>query len=420
MAVRKIRGWWTVDFMFNFERLRRRSPQNSKGAAEAFEAHLRREVAVHGSVPAMLKALRPTLAPACPTLAAFVPRWFEGYVIGNNRPKEQKQKTSTFRAHLLPAFGSLRLDAITLERIERYKGQKKLGGLTAKTINNHLAALHRCLATAKEWGVLAELPPMKPMKLGRPSYRFLSEDEEATLLAAAPADQLRSLILVALRTGLRFSELTALRWEDLDLVRGQVTVQRSMVEGNVGPTKNGRTRHVGLTRDALAELRGIPRTQELVFHHGGSPLHQRVMIVRIRRLCARAGIERATWHDFRHTFASRLVSRGAPLLAVQRLLGHADIAMTMRYAHLAPDQLGQAIALLEDDRVAGSGSRLSPVVGSPAFRSAAPSWSDPGIASQYSKSTAFEAVLSGGGSEGIRTGSEDVENSAKTSEKTLD
>lgn len=345
--MRKRKGSWWVDFMYNYERMRKRSPHNSKTAAEAFEVYLRQLVAQHGSVSDALKALKPTKSEACPTLAAFAPRWFEGYVVVNNRPKEQEQKRCIFRSHILPVFGTKRLNAISTELIERYKGSKKEAGLTPKTINNHLAALHKCLATAKEWEIIAELPRMPLLKTGKPPFRFLTEAEEATLLAAAPKDQLGAMILVALRTGLRFSELTALRWEDVDLERGAVTVQRSVVEGHVGPTKNLRTRHIRLTQDAFDVLNSVPRTHKLIFHHNGAPVHQRVAIKRLRRLCRRAGIEPATWHDLRHTFASRLVARGAPLPAVQRLLGHADIAMTMRYTHLNPDLLDQAISLLE-------------------------------------------------------------------------
>lgn len=334
--------------MYNGERLRKPSPGNSKASAEQFEAFLRQLVAQHGSVREVLKIRKPTKSQACITLAEFMPRWFEGYVAVYNRPKEQHQKRCAFRAHLLQSFGTLRLNAITTEVIERYKAKKKLSGLTPKTINNHLAILRKCLATARDWNLLTEVPHVPTLRTSRPSFRYLSESEEKALLAATPPCQLRSMILVALRTGLRFSELTALRWEDIDLNRGLLAVHRSIVEGHIGPTKNLRSRHIRLTREVLDVLQATPKEHPLVFQHDGAPVHQQVAIKRLRRLSKRAGIEPATWHDLRHTFASRLVARGAPLPAVQQLLGHADIAMTMRYTHLAPDTVSSAMDLLEE------------------------------------------------------------------------
>ncbi|MFO0645865.1 MAG: tyrosine-type recombinase/integrase [Polyangiales bacterium] len=334
--------------MYGGERLRKPSPDSSKKSAEMFEVYLRQQVAQHGSVREALDRRRPTKGKVRMTLAEFMPRWFEGYVAVYNRPKEQHQKRCAFHAHLLSSFGSMRLDAITTEAVERYKAKKKQSGLTSKTINNHLAILRKCLATAKDWNLLAEVPRMPTLKTNRPSFRYLSESEERDLLAAVPPSQLRSMILVALRTGLRFSELTALRWEDIDINQGLLAVQRSIVEGHIGPTKNLRSRHIRLTREVLAVLQTTPKEHPLVFHHNGAPVHQQVAIKRLRRLSKRAGIEPSTWHDLRHTFASRLVARGAPLPAVQQLLGHADIAMTMRYTHLAPDTVNSAMGLLEE------------------------------------------------------------------------
>ena len=365
MAVRKVKGSWWVDFMYNHERMRKRSPLNTKGGAEQFEAYLRQLVAQHGSVENALDIRKPTKAKPCMTLTEFMSRWFEGYVAVYNRPKEQHQKRCAFRAHLLPSFGSICLNAITTETVERYKAQKILVGLTSKTINNHLAILRKCLATAKDWNLLNEVPLVPTLKTSRPSFRYLSELEEKSLLAATPPCQLRSMVLVALRTGLRFSELTALHWEDIDLNQGLLNVHRSIVEGHLGPTKNLRTRHIRLTREVLEVLHVTPRECPLVFHHGGAPVHQRVAIKRLRRLSRRAGIEPTTWHDLRHTFASRLVARGAPLPAVQQLLGHADIAMTMRYTHLAPDTMNSTMELLEERPRHGLSSCCHPTAISP-------------------------------------------------------
>ena len=148
------------------------------------------------------------------------------------------------------------------------------------------------------------------------------------------------MIIVGLTTGLRQGELLALRWEDVDLVSGRLLVRRAVTRGVIGTPKSGKSREIPLGRrgargaQAHRHLRG-----ELVFcDDGGRMLTQgRVQVAARGARARRPGLRRIGWHVLRHTFASHLVMRGAPLKAVQELLGHATIEMTMRYAHLSPD-----------------------------------------------------------------------------------
>lgn len=163
---------------------------------------------------------------------------------------------------------------------------------------------------------------------------------------------------MALRTGLRFSELIALTWEDIDLLRRQVCVRRSCVEGHIGPPKNGRIRYVPLTHEVCAALSKLNRQEDLVFHRDGEFIVYETAYSAIERTCARIGMRRVAWHMFRRTFASTLVMRGASLQAVKDLLGHATMNVTLRYAHLAPDMLRQTIHLLEPQKSV-SGDEMS-------------------------------------------------------------
>lgn len=88
-----------------------------------------------------------------------------------------------------------------------------------------------------------------------------------------------------------------------------------------------------------------PRQRQFVVYRVLNPLAP-TSRRRLRQTCERAGITVVTWHDLRHTFASHLVAKSAPLPAVQKLLGHSEVKMTMRYSHLGPDQLRGAISLL--------------------------------------------------------------------------
>jgi hypothetical protein len=111
MSVRKIKGSWWVDFSYNGVRLRKRSPHNSKGAAENFEVLLRCSVSEHGSVEKALHVLEP--APTSLIFANFAEQWMRDYVSIRNKPSEQYLKRLVLNTYILPTFGPLALNAIT-------------------------------------------------------------------------------------------------------------------------------------------------------------------------------------------------------------------------------------------------------------------------------------------------------------------
>lgn len=344
MPVRKHHGSWRVDFQYRGIRYRLRSPANTKEGASAFEARLKQELAIHGKLltPSIQKEQQSNVL----TLAAFLPRWFSGYVSSNNRPKEQRLKETTFRLHLSSFFGRIRLDEISIETIERYKALKKSQGLHPKTINNHLVILHKCLVTAQEWELIDEVPKMKHLKVPEPTYRYLSQEEANRLLQEAGATMWGVMIRMALRTGMRYSELSALRWENIDMEKRLITVRETVVEGMVGSTKNNRIRRIPFMDDLWSALDALRKPSGLVFELDGKHVWYKTALAELRRLCKRADVQMVSWHDLRHTFASHLTVLRAPTLAIQKLLGHSDIKMTMRYSHLATEDLRDAVSLL--------------------------------------------------------------------------
>lgn len=348
MPVRQVKNTWTIDIYFGGERCRRRSPLNTKEGALAYEMFMRKECALHGSITAVLRANTSARSSPCPTLYEFSERWFKGYVIVNNRPQEQRMKRRIFDAHILPVFGHLRLCDIGPEEIEQYKGEKRQTNLAAKTINNHLAVLHRCLMCAKDWKVLkTEVPRIPLLRAAEPTFHFLSPEDCEKLLGAVSDEVIRTMILTGIQTGMRFCELTALRWKEVDLDKRFVTVCRSIVNGYISPPKNNRVRHIPLTDTLTEALASLPRTCELVFHKHEKIISYNHAWEKLREVSVAAGIEHTSWHDLRHTFASQLVGLGASLLAVQNLLGHSSIQITMRYSHLGKDMLRDAVQLLD-------------------------------------------------------------------------
>lgn len=275
-------------------------------------------------------------------------RWLPTYPGSvNMRDRTLREVESVVEAHLLPQLGDLRLDQIGEEAIGRFTAAISVRpakepdaepiARAPKTLVNIRGVLRTILATAVKWGALAALPEMGRIKVPEREWSWLTAEDAAKVLAADTDPDVRLCILFALHTGARFGEQRAIRWGDLDWDRGIIHIRRSHPHaGTEGPTKSGKERRVPMTatlRAALKERRGLQHLQDgRVF----SDLDASRLKRRLHAACRRAGVAEVRWHDLRHSFASQLVSAGVSLRQVQAWLGHSTVAMTERYAHLAP------------------------------------------------------------------------------------
>ncbi len=390
MAVRKAKGSWWVDFQYYQERLRRRSPLNTKGGAEAFESQLRHLVVQHGSVKSALAMLETKEITKPVTFGEFTERWLRDYVDVNNGVSERYNKRRALRLYLMPAFGSLPLSEVTASKVERFKAFLLKRPLCAKSINNYLIILKKLIACAMEWGLLDAMPRFRLMKTTPPPFRYLDSEQSERLLDAAQTPMLRTMIHTALRTGLRFSELIALRWEDVDLARRQLCVRRAEVLRTVGTTKNGRVRYIPLPSDLIQTLSAVERSSMLVIHHEGRSVRRTTMVDQLARACAVAGVPFVGWHALRHSYASQLVMAGASLAAIRELLGHSTIDMTLRYAHLAPSAMRSTVELLKPISWIEMSARRQPEPDLAAKMIPAPSTKSTFIASTKQKDAIFQ------------------------------
>ncbi len=385
--------------MYNYERMRKRSPHNSKGSAEAFEAYLRQLVAQHGSVEKAEAAMeaKPEARAQVPTLAEFSERWLRYYVDVNNKPSEQYTKRRVLRCDLLPFFGTHQLDKIGAAEIERYKESQQRRGLSNKTINNSLTILRKCIATAVDWEITERIPRFKFLKLP-PLETKVVEPEDVTRLLAACAEPWRTFVLMALRAGLRFNELIALRWCDLDLGTATLNVRQGEFRGHVGTPKTRKSvRSIPLTSDLVEAICRLPRIHERVFTHKGQPVRYGSAWWYLSQACKRAGIPHTSWHSLRHTFATELNAHGAYITTIQDLLGHENLTMTLRYTHPVTSVHRAAIALLEPKPQIVLSTCCHPT--RPEGQNGGPPenrWLN--FSSQPSENTALEAVLSSGSS----------------------
>jgi integrase len=155
-------------------------------------------------------------------------------------------------------------------------------------------------------------------------------------------DHLKPMVILAINTGLRRGELFSLTWQDVNLTNNDITVTGST-------TKTGTTRHIPLNTEALKALSKWKRQANnetgLVFTSKGNKRFDNVR-KSWGKLLKDAKIVNFRWHDLRHHFASKLVMAGVDLNTVRELLGHTDINMTLRYAHLAPEHKAAAVAKL--------------------------------------------------------------------------
>ncbi len=284
--------------------------------------------------------------------------------LGKRSIRNDEMATAAF----LVEFGRNRsLTEIQEAEIARYAerrltetSQRLKRSVRPATVNRQLAILRGLLRLAKKRRYLTEVPEFDMAKEPEGRLRFLSEDEATRLLAAceeASSDRrmisqrspyLFAIVTIALNTGMRKGEILGLAWECVDFARGVILLER---------TKSGRRREVPMNRAVdrvLADLRekqarasddGVPRGPVFRRTDGSAWGNFRNAF---EGACEAAKVFDFRFHDLRHTFGSWLVMRGRPLKEVQELLGHASITMTMRYAHLAPDRLRDAVASLED------------------------------------------------------------------------
>jgi integrase len=353
MGVRKRHNKWWIDFSFEGERYRKPSPENSKAGALAYELVMKQRLAKDEPAHSTPKHRQ--------TFDEFSGKWFEIYVKTNNKPSEVRSKEYTLRLHLVPFFGRFKLGNIRNIDIEKYKSKKLEAGLNPKSINNHLTILSKCLRTAVEWEETTNFPLIKKLKVPPQRFDFLNE-EECELLKQSASGYWKDMIKVALETGLRFGELTALTWEDVNLDKGELTIGQAFSGGVLGSTKGNKIRRVPMTDAVYETLDKMKKRQGYVFQNSqGLPLSQSSSIKKLHKTCERAGIRRIGWHTLRHTFASHLAQSGANIVAIQQLLGHTDIKTTMRYAHINRDVLKVAIGNLNKAKEGVEGTRHNSV-----------------------------------------------------------
>ena len=275
------------------------------------------------------------------------------YWIMHRVPKKRSGKNdkSIIDKHLRPLFGAVQLRAFNIQHVDQYTISRST--LDAKTIHNHITLVISMLKVAVDLGWLVKLPRItKPrLRLFDADYSWLRTDDELRRFLVAAKDEgelVFTLYSTAVHTGMRAGELAGLRWDDISFDRRLITVQRSFD----GPTKTGDVRHVPILDVLLPILREwrLRHPGTLVFtNRDGGMLQKSARVFQevLHRVLEAADLRPVSstkrrqhyivFHDLRHTFASRWMTKGGDLFRLQRILGHKSPTMTNRYAHLAPE-----------------------------------------------------------------------------------
>jgi integrase len=258
------------------------------------------------------------------------------------KPSTVRGYRSAIEAHLLPVFGSIPVEAVTTEAIERWIATVDR---SPRTRNKLVVLLHGIFARAKKvYGLranpAAEVEKFPQRRSG--DIEVYSPEEVWALVRAAASEQDAAIYLTAAFTGLRRGELIALRWRDVDFGGSAIRVRASFAGGALTTPKSGKVRSVPMAPEVAAALAKLGERQgwtdddDLVFVGvGGSYLDGSALRRRYEVAVKAAGIRRLRFHDLRHTFGTRMIAK-ADIRRVQEWMGHADVQTTMKYLHYAP------------------------------------------------------------------------------------
>jgi integrase len=230
---------------------------------------------------------------------------------------------------------------VTSLDIETYRAARLKAGVKKSTTNREIALLKKMFHLAIDWGYCADNPVLKVKLFSEKDNlkeRVLSEAEETRFLANC-TEHLIPIVVFALNTGMRKNEILALMWEQIDR-KGKVV--------RVTKTKSGKDRFVPLNEVAVGviEAQCSKATGKFVFPSTKGGESFKAVRKSFEGACRRAGISGLRFHDLRHTFATRLIQRGADIVTVQNLLGHHSVTITQRYTHSGLDRKRYAVDLL--------------------------------------------------------------------------
>ncbi len=309
-----------------------------------------------------------TAADGRQTLAQYLTAWLDT-VKPTVRESAWIRYEQLVRVHLIPGLGRHTLAKLTAHHVQAFYAAKLAEGrISATTVRRCHDVLHHALHDAMRLDLvrrnvteLADAPRAVETEM-----RYLSLEQVARLIAAAQEDRLGALYVLAVTTGMRKGELLALRWRDVDLTCGTVSVRASLTRTTsgyiIGKPKTKRSERTltlpEVAWDALREHRRRQnaerlatrgwREQDMVFSDEvGAVLDHDVVRHRYAAFLRRHALPDIRFHDLRHTAATVLVGEGENIKVVSARLGHSQLATTDRYTHVTAGMEARAAETMD-------------------------------------------------------------------------
>src|ERR687893_415803 len=252
------------------------------------------------------------------TVAEYLDRWLKDSVQGSVRRSTYESYRRQVRRYITPAIGRVRLKALTPAHVQGLYREMQDRGLSARTVEYTHAVLHRALKQAVRWSMVPRnvCDAVDVPQVRREEMHPLTPEQARRFLDAARGERLEALYVVAVYAGLRPGELLALGWEDVDLDRGVLHVNRALSDGEFATPKTKRSRRrIDLSAGSIAALK----------RHRMCQLKDRMV---------RAGL----WRDHGLVFPSDVgtsLSHRNVVRSFKAVLGHASIAQTLdTYSHV--------------------------------------------------------------------------------------
>ena len=301
------------------------------------------------------------------TVGQWMEVWFEHYAKVKVRPSSHQTYRGYIDNHIKPSIGKIPLEKLTslelqklykklLEggRVERIESRKQSKGLSAKTVRNIHQIISSAMKLAQEQKLIASNPAegCALPRMGHQEMKTLPVEQLHSFLREAKDSGVFELYYLELATGLRRGELLGLKWEDIDLERGDLRVRRQIARINVEvveaplKTKNA-YRTLPLAEDTVSILleqkKKVAGSPWVFPSSTGGPISPDSVLHMLHRVLKRAGLPRIRFHDLRHTFATLALQNGVDVKTVSGMLGHFSAGFTLdTYAHVTTASQRQA------------------------------------------------------------------------------